>query len=165
MTKQAEQPERIESGVCETSLDSWEEFLPFVANFRDNALVYRGQADARWKIESTLDRLEARFPTKPNTTGSIPEAFSVSASAHVGYTWKPSKKRCEASGEVTRETYPKTNGGHWHSTTVWQRPFSTGRIHRSSRCSSPLKRLVTSTGKTGDFVSPREEPYMLFRSI
>ncbi len=76
MTKPVDQPDRIESGVCETALDSWEDFLPLVAKFRDNALVYRGQADARWKIESTLDRLEARFPTTPNTTGSTPENFN-----------------------------------------------------------------------------------------
>ena len=75
MTKPVDQPDRIESGVCETALDSWEEFLPLVAKLRDNALVYRGQADSRWKIESTLDRLEARFPITPNTTGSAPKYF------------------------------------------------------------------------------------------
>jgi hypothetical protein len=75
MTQRAEQPEGVKNGVSETALDSWEEFLPFVARFRDNTRVYRGQADARWKIESTLDRLEARFPTTPNTTGSIPNSF------------------------------------------------------------------------------------------
>jgi len=78
MTEPAEQLERIESGVSETALDSWEDFLPFVAKIRDNALVYRGQADAQWKIESTLDRHETRFPTTPNTTGSIPRHFRCS---------------------------------------------------------------------------------------
>lgn len=78
MPKRSDEPEQIESGVCETALGSWEEFLPFVAKFRDNALVYRGQSDARWKIESTLDRLESRFPTTPNTDGSRHERFQCS---------------------------------------------------------------------------------------
>lgn len=75
MTESGKQTELIENGVSETHLDSWETFLPLVAKIRDNALVYRGQADARWKIESTLDRHEARYPTTPNTTGSNPKHF------------------------------------------------------------------------------------------
>jgi len=74
----AEQTEKIENGVFVTHLDSWNKFLPLVEKFRDNALVYRGQSDARWKVESTLDRLEARFPTTPNTSGSVPEDFQCS---------------------------------------------------------------------------------------
>lgn len=70
MTKPAEQPQRIESGICEICLDSWKDFLPFIAEFRDDSHIYRGQTDAQWKIESTLDRLETRFSTHPNTTGS-----------------------------------------------------------------------------------------------
>ena len=78
MTEPVKQPERIDSGISETALDSWEDFLPVVAQFRDNTFVYRGQADARWKIESTLDRLEARFPTTPNTSGTNPKQFQCS---------------------------------------------------------------------------------------
>ncbi|MBN1908590.1 MAG: hypothetical protein JW818_02530 [Pirellulales bacterium] len=65
----------IEKGVSEVHLNSWREFIPLVESIRDNTFVYRGQADARWKIESTLDRYERRFPTSPNTSSAIPESF------------------------------------------------------------------------------------------
>ncbi len=37
--------------------------------------IYRGQANAIWKVISTLDRLEMKFPTKPNLVGGNPEYF------------------------------------------------------------------------------------------
>lgn len=40
-------------------------------------LIYRGQADADWKVESTLDRLEKRFPTTPGREGFQPECFNI----------------------------------------------------------------------------------------
>jgi hypothetical protein len=40
-------------------------------------LIYRGHANADWRVESTLDRLEKRYPTKPNLSGSNPPEFGV----------------------------------------------------------------------------------------
>jgi hypothetical protein len=69
----------IENGICENPLKSWKDFLPFIAKSPPDAShIYRGQADAQWKIESTLDRLETRFPTTPNTVSSRPEYFQHS---------------------------------------------------------------------------------------
>ena len=67
----------IDCGVSERHLNSWNEFLPFIANHHANcrAFIYRGQADATWKIDSTLDRLEARFPRTPNRAGGNPAHF------------------------------------------------------------------------------------------
>ena len=36
MSRPAEEPERIESGVCETTLDSWKDFLPFAAKRKEH---------------------------------------------------------------------------------------------------------------------------------
>ena len=66
---------RIEKGIQVIDLQSWRDFIPLVEEIRDDSLVYRGQADAKWKVESTLDRLENRFSKTPNTSGSIPIAF------------------------------------------------------------------------------------------
>ncbi|MHB0961117.1 MAG: FRG domain-containing protein [Pirellulaceae bacterium] len=65
----------IREGVCEHRLASWEDFGPFVATQYANspACIYRGQADAAWKIQSTLDRLEARYPRKKNYWSNVPE--------------------------------------------------------------------------------------------
>ena len=57
---------KIEQGVVQYELESWQEFLPLITETLSNApaLIYRGQANSDWKVESTLDRLERRFPTK-----------------------------------------------------------------------------------------------------
>ncbi|MGW8257458.1 MAG: FRG domain-containing protein [Thermoguttaceae bacterium] len=65
----------IVKGVSETRLDSWRKFMDLVESFRDNTYVYRGQSDAQWKVQSTLDRLEARFPTTPNTESAESKPF------------------------------------------------------------------------------------------
>ncbi|MGO9113408.1 MAG: FRG domain-containing protein, partial [Thermoguttaceae bacterium] len=76
MTDAVEQPELIVNGICETSLDSWRAFIQFIEKSApDDSLIYRGQADAQWKINSTLDRLEARFPKKPTPAGSNRDFF------------------------------------------------------------------------------------------
>jgi hypothetical protein len=80
MTSQPEYPERLECGVGDTPLESWEDFAPFINKAHANtpAYIYRGQADADWKIVSTLDRLEKRFPTTKNYLGSNPSHFNCS---------------------------------------------------------------------------------------
>ena len=67
----------IEQGVCVQCLKSWREFADFIAESHANspAFIYRGQADATWKIESTLDRLEAQFPRHRNYWGKNPVYF------------------------------------------------------------------------------------------
>ena len=70
----------IEQGVITYTLVSWREFPELIEKHHANspALIYRGQADAEWKIESTLDRWERRFPETKNTTGGVPDSFSCS---------------------------------------------------------------------------------------
>jgi hypothetical protein len=60
--------ERVKSGMLTKALESWLEFVDFVKDPKQSwsTLIYRGQANASWKVTSTLDRLEERFPTKPN---------------------------------------------------------------------------------------------------
>jgi hypothetical protein len=72
-----EYTEKTKQGICEIPLKSWEEFISHVKNKHAHspALIYRGQAEAEWKIESTLDRLEARFPKYKNYWGNNPEYF------------------------------------------------------------------------------------------
>ena len=61
----------IDCGVAEHRLKSWEDFGTFIATSHsdNNVFIYRGQGDATWRIESTLDRLERRFPTKKGPVG------------------------------------------------------------------------------------------------
>lgn len=69
----------IKNGMCIHNLESWEQFVEFVKNPRLSwpTLIYRGHGNADWKVESTLDRLEKRYPTKPNLSGSNPPEFDV----------------------------------------------------------------------------------------
>ncbi|MHC4236010.1 MAG: FRG domain-containing protein, partial [Planctomycetota bacterium] len=39
--------------------------------------IYRGHANADWKIESTIDRIERRFTTTENYSGEIPPEFDL----------------------------------------------------------------------------------------
>jgi len=67
----------IDNGVFEHKLASWRDFGPFIqADHADSpALIYRGQADVSWKIQSSLDRLETRFQVTPNHHGNNPRFF------------------------------------------------------------------------------------------
>lgn len=64
-------------GVSTCELKSWNAFFDFIRDEHSNspALIYRGQTSSEWKVESTLDRLEQRFPTKTNYAGGVPESF------------------------------------------------------------------------------------------
>lgn len=57
---------KIEDGVYKRNLDSWEDFVEFIRieHRQFPACIYRGQPDADWLVESTLDRLEKRSPMK-----------------------------------------------------------------------------------------------------
>ncbi|MCK4659419.1 MAG: FRG domain-containing protein [Phycisphaerae bacterium] len=79
---------KVEKGVIEHKLSSWKEFADFIVEHHSNcpALIYRGQAHSDWKVESTLDRLEHRFPSKRNYSGGIPDDFDctpVSRETHL----------------------------------------------------------------------------------
>lgn len=65
--------------VSEHNLDSWEQFIPLVQKEHVHCpgFIYRGQADAAWKVESALDRLESRFPTLKNYSGGTPDCFNA----------------------------------------------------------------------------------------
>ncbi|MEJ2704415.1 MAG: FRG domain-containing protein, partial [Sedimentisphaerales bacterium] len=69
----------IKNGMFTHNLESWEQFVEFVKapQLLWPTLIYRGHANADWKIESTLDRLEKQYPTKPNLGGSNPTHFNV----------------------------------------------------------------------------------------
>lgn len=68
----------VAQGVIEYKLTSWKGFADFIVKHHSNApaLIYRGQAHSDWKVESTLDRLERRFPTKRNYGGGIHDHFT-----------------------------------------------------------------------------------------
>lgn len=67
----------IKNGILEIPLNSWKGFSEFVANRKlcSPTHIFRGQANSEWLVESTLDRMEKRFPTKPNLSGA-PRQFS-----------------------------------------------------------------------------------------
>ncbi len=64
-------------GILNHTLNSWKEFPTFIADHHANspAYIYRGQADAEWKIESTIDRLETRYPEVTNYVTKVPKKF------------------------------------------------------------------------------------------
>ena len=68
---------KITNGILEHRCDSWEEFGEFVAdsNHCPATCIFRGQADSKWLVESTLDRMEKRFPTKPNNSSNTPTEY------------------------------------------------------------------------------------------
>jgi hypothetical protein len=61
----------IKNGIYEKTLDSWEKFGEFVADSElcTPTRIFRGQANSEWLVESTLDRMETRFPKTPNLLG------------------------------------------------------------------------------------------------
>lgn len=71
-------PYDVENVISTHDLKSWNEFFDFIRTKHSNcpAFIYRGQACSEWKVESTLDRLEQRFPTRPNFTCSVPARFA-----------------------------------------------------------------------------------------
>jgi hypothetical protein len=73
----ADNIENIKNGMLIHELGSWEEFVHFVKAPEHSwpTLIYRGQANSNWKVESTLDRMEKRYPTKPNLGGGTPDSF------------------------------------------------------------------------------------------
>lgn len=70
--------ESVDSGVEVHELASWRKYAEWIDKHHANApaLIYRGQADATWLVESSLDRLEKRFPTKKNHSGGVPAYFN-----------------------------------------------------------------------------------------
>jgi len=68
------------SGIQVFELDSWRQFYDLVADQLANypACIYRGQADASWKVVTSIDRLEAQYPTRPNFSGTNPPVFNCS---------------------------------------------------------------------------------------
>lgn len=69
----------IKNGMYTHNLESWEQFVEFVKDPRLSwpTLIYRGHANADWKVESTLDRIEKQYPTTPNPGSSNPSHFNV----------------------------------------------------------------------------------------
>ncbi|HBG78894.1 MAG TPA: hypothetical protein DDW84_08685 [Phycisphaerales bacterium] len=67
----------IKNGFLEHRLGSWKEFSDLIENkeFSWPTLIYRGQANADWKVESTLDRLERLFPTTTYSVDGKSERF------------------------------------------------------------------------------------------
>ncbi len=61
----------VKDGIVECNLKGWKEFTGFVTAVLPDtpAYIFRGQANASWVVESTLDRIENRF-LKHRATGS-----------------------------------------------------------------------------------------------
>jgi len=78
-SRQRELDKKVKKGTISHTLGSWWEFVKFARDpdLSWPTLIYRGQANANWKVESTLDRLEKRFPTTPNQSGGNPEYFKT----------------------------------------------------------------------------------------
>lgn len=59
---------KIKNGILVRKLSAWTDFIDFVRDPKESwsTLIYRGQANATWKVTSTLDRLEKKFSTTPN---------------------------------------------------------------------------------------------------
>jgi len=87
---------QVHQGVCEQPLPSWEEFAPFIAKCHAKCptYVYRGQADAEWKLESALDRLEARYLGK--------QKFWAGTRGFVEWPLIPREQHLEAYKEAVR---------------------------------------------------------------
>lgn len=67
----------IKNGLLEQAFGSWKEFGDFVADIERcyPTLIYRGQANSAWRVESTLDRMERDFSTTPNNSSLTPVTF------------------------------------------------------------------------------------------
>ncbi len=70
--------DNIDCGIQTLSLKSWEEFYPLFTKGMANkpAYVFRGQADADWLVESSIDRFEKKYNVQPNFISKIPKVFN-----------------------------------------------------------------------------------------
>jgi len=68
---------QIKEGFLVEELNSWEDFVEFAKDEKRcwPTLIFRGQANAEWKLLSRLDRLEKKYNTKPNLSGGVPDKF------------------------------------------------------------------------------------------
>lgn len=64
-------------GIRQIDLGSFRDFAPLITDHHltNDTFIYRGHADADWKLESRLDRLERQFPTTKNYGPGIPQKF------------------------------------------------------------------------------------------
>ncbi len=67
----------VREGVLLRPLESWAKFVDLIRDKHANCpgLVYRGQANAEWKVESKLDRLERKYPQTSNYQVGEPTQF------------------------------------------------------------------------------------------
>lgn len=67
----------ISDGVKEYILESWTEMFDLTTRVFSTApaYIFRGQADYEWPVESSIDRLEKKFPKRRHLGGSSPEFF------------------------------------------------------------------------------------------
>lgn len=67
----------IKNGILKHELKAWEKFGEFVADSElcPPTCIFRGQANSEWLVESTLDRMEKRFPKTPNLSDGVPKEF------------------------------------------------------------------------------------------
>lgn len=79
MTATQGDEQNIKGGILIVEMGCWKEFVERMRNPLQSAgtFIYRGQGNAAWKVTSTLDRLERKFPRKPNLVGHNPEYFDV----------------------------------------------------------------------------------------
>ncbi len=66
-------PQPIAHGIQERTLDSWAEFHDLIARqFKDNpGYIFRGQANAKWRLKSSLDRLEDQYTSYDSVVGGV----------------------------------------------------------------------------------------------
>ncbi|HSW63742.1 MAG TPA: FRG domain-containing protein, partial [Dissulfurispiraceae bacterium] len=70
----------IKQGILTKTVKSWRDFIDFVADPEQcsGPLIYRGQANTSWEVIATIERLERRFPLKPNlNVDGVPLVFRV----------------------------------------------------------------------------------------
>ena len=67
----------VKGGFLVEPLTSWEDFIEFAKDEKKfwPTLIFRGQANSNWTLLSRLDRLENKYPTRPNLCGDIPKEF------------------------------------------------------------------------------------------
>lgn len=152
-------------------LDSWRDFLELATEqfATAPAFVYRGQADSEWRVRSSLDRLEAKYPKRKNLLGGRPDYFDrppLLEEEHLAAFKRAMRGRIGLSAEgLTDDEYWALGQHHGLATplTDWTRsPFvalffafeEAERVDRNSKMSEPAQRVVyalsTSTIQTGD---------------
>ncbi|MBN1795886.1 MAG: FRG domain-containing protein [Sedimentisphaerales bacterium] len=101
----------VKNGMLVHTFDSWEKFVEFVKNPDDSwpTLIYRGQANSDWKVESTLDRIRKRYPTTPNLGGFVPKIFGI---PRVGSSLQIKRFKEIARGEIVI-SMPRNEGEWW----------------------------------------------------